>query len=396
MVKKTDFNAQVTEIEGKIPSISGLATDSALTSVENKIPDISSLVKKTDYNTKISDIEKKIIGRNHDKYITTPEFNTLAADVFNARVAPQTDLIRKPEFDFKLKCISDRVTKNKTKHLLVENELKKLHKFDAAYFRGKSHFEEDGTQNYLVFQPIYRYFRRIIGVGSGNYIYFRKFIGFSDERLNSNTASNYKITPELSYNGTKIRLEFNGSCLKQDKVTYNHGKIVNIYIVYEISKNYSISTYPTLENCLFGAVSLTKNADIDKYKYAGYGIGFERNGELSFGNGFGRNVVVFACDLSSSVHNSNKKDNILVLGKDFVQGINGTTIYSEKSYSINFTENNKKFCLSLHYNGANSYLCVTGTEIQKFKGKDSQIVTTPLFLGNFSKSVSVDNMKKQD
>ena len=88
----------------------------------------------------------------------------------------------------------------------------------------------------------------------------------SYERLNFNTASNYKITPELSYYGTKIRVEFNGSCLKQDKVMYNHGKIVNIYIVYEISKNYSISTYPTLENCLFGAVSLTKNADIDKYK----------------------------------------------------------------------------------------------------------------------------------
>ena len=141
----------------------------------------------------------------------------MAADVFNARLAAQTYLTRKPEFDFKLKGISDRVTKNNTKHLLVENELKKLQKLDAAYFRGKSHFEEDGTQNYLVFQPIYRYFRRIIGVGSSNYIYFWKSIGLSDERLNSNTASNYKTTPELSY-GTKIRVEFNGSYLKQDKV----------------------------------------------------------------------------------------------------------------------------------------------------------------------------------
>ena len=178
----------------------------------------------------MSDIEKKIIDHNHDKYITTPEFNTMEADVFNARLAAQTDLIRKPEFDFKLKDISDRVTKNKTKHLLVENELKKPQKFDAAYFRGKSHFEEDGTQNYLVFQPMYRYFRRIIGVSSGNYIHFWKSIGLSDERINSNTASNHRVTPELSYYGTKIRVEFNGSCLKQDKVTYNHGKIVNIYI----------------------------------------------------------------------------------------------------------------------------------------------------------------------
>ena len=88
----------------------------------------------------------------------------------------------------------------------------------------------------------------------------------SDERLNFNTAFNYKLNPELSCYGTKIRVEFNGSCLKQDKVMYNHGKIVNIYTVYEISKNHSISTYPTLEDCLFGAVSLTKNADIDKYK----------------------------------------------------------------------------------------------------------------------------------
>ena len=81
-----------------------------------------------------------------------------------------------------------------------------------------------------------------------------------DENLDSITASNYKITPELSFYGTKAKVEFNGSCFKQDKVTYNHGTIVNIYIVYEIDQNYSISSYPTLENCLFGAVSLTKNA----------------------------------------------------------------------------------------------------------------------------------------
>ena len=116
----------------------------------------------------------------------------------------------------------------------------------------------------------------------------------SDEGLNSNTVSNYKITPELSFYGIKTKLEFNGSCLKQDKVTYNHGKIINKLIVYEISKNYSIPSYPTLENRLFGAVSLTKNANIDQYKYSGYGIGFDRKGEFSFGRrGFGRNCIIF-------------------------------------------------------------------------------------------------------
>ena len=98
------------------------------------------MVKKTDYNTKICDIEKKITDHNHDKYITTPEFNTLGADVFNSRLAAQTDLIRKPEFDFELKGISDRVIKNKTKHLLVENDLKNIKNTWFKLFWGQKLF----------------------------------------------------------------------------------------------------------------------------------------------------------------------------------------------------------------------------------------------------------------
>ena len=178
----------------------------------------------------------------------------------------------------------------------------------------------------------------------------------SDGRINSITISNYSITPELSHYGTKTKVKFSGSCLKQDKATYSHGTIVNTYIVYEISKNYNINSYPTLENCLFGAVSLTKHVDIVQYKYSGYGIGFDRKKEFSLGsNGFGRNVMIFGADISSSVHTNNKTRNILVFGKDFAQGLDNTTIYAEKLYSIDFTENNKKFFLSLHYNGANSY-----------------------------------------
>ena len=98
--------------------------------------------------------------------------------------------------------------------------------------------------------------------------------------------------------------------------------------------------------------------------------------------------------MSSSSQANSKENNILLLGKDFVQGTNGTTIYAKKLYSINFTENNKNFCLSLHCNVANSYLFVNGTEIHKFKAKDSEIVASPLCLGNISKDFSVDNMKK--
>ena len=99
-----------------------------MTAVKNKISDACSPVKKTDYNAKISEIKNKVNDHNHDKYITTPEFNNMAADVFKAKSAVQTDLIRKPDFELKLKSISDRVTENKAKCLLVANELKKTTK----------------------------------------------------------------------------------------------------------------------------------------------------------------------------------------------------------------------------------------------------------------------------
>ena len=113
------------------------------------------------------------------------------------------------------------------------------------------------------------------------------------------------LIQKVSYYSSKARLEFRGSCLKQDKSTFNHGKIVNIYIVYELDKTY-VKTHPTLVNCLFGAVSITKNADIDKNKYSGYGIGFDRSSVYSFGNGSGRNVIIFGVDMSSSVDIDNK------------------------------------------------------------------------------------------
>ena len=97
--------------------------------------------------------------------------------------------------------------------------------------------------------------------------------------------------------------------------------------------------------------------------------------------------------ISSSAHTDNKKKDILVLGIGPTQGLE-QTLTVEKMYSINFTVTNIKFCLSLHYNGANSYLFVNGTEIYKFKAKDSEIVASPLCLGNISKDWSTDNMKK--
>ena len=152
-------------------------------------------------------------------------------------------------------------------NLLVRNELKKLKTFDSSYFIGKSHFEEDGTQNYLVFQPINKYFKVITNT---DYISSWKSKGLSAESIKPPTTSDNSLTPVLNYYGTKTRVKFTGSCLQQPKLSYTHGTIVNIYIVYELSASSSYTGNPTLKNLLFGAVTLNKNADIDKYEYSAY------------------------------------------------------------------------------------------------------------------------------
>ena len=133
----------------------------------------------------------------------------------------------------------------------------------------------------------------------------------SDETIKPPVTSDNSLTPFIDYVGDKIKLKFNGSCLKQPKLQYTHGTIVNIYIIYELGASGSNDNGPTLKHCLFGAITLTKNAKIDKYGYSGYGIGFDRKSSFSFpGGGFGQNVLIFGVDMSSSAHIDNKKKDI--------------------------------------------------------------------------------------
>ena len=125
LAKKVDYNTKITEIESKIPDVCSLVTKTALNTVENQILDISSLVEKTDYNTKITEIEKKLTNHNHDKYITTPEFNTLAADVFNARLA-QANLVTKTDFDNSAQVLIVKSQQIKRKMSLLKTNLKSL------------------------------------------------------------------------------------------------------------------------------------------------------------------------------------------------------------------------------------------------------------------------------
>ena len=215
--------------------------------------------------------------------------------------------------------LNRKITQNKSKHLLVENELNKLKTFDSGYFIGKSHFEEDGTQNYLVFQPINKYFKVITNT---DYVSSWKCKGLSAESIKPPTTSVNSLTPILNYFSTKTRVKFAGSCLKQPQISYSHGKVVNIYIVFELGASSSHGNDPSLKNCLFGAVSLTKNADIDNNGYSGYKIEIDRRGSFSFpGGGIGQNLLIFGVDMSFSAHNDNKKKDILALGIGPTQGL---------------------------------------------------------------------------
>ena len=310
-ILKSDYDADKTKLENKIPNISKLATKAALNAIENKIPDVSNLVKKSDYGTKIKDIE--------NKYITTTEFNKLASDAVNARIV-QANLVKKTDFD---------------------NKIIPLAK-EFSYFHGKNYFDEDGNQNYYIFQPISKYLK-VANVNDINYILSWKSRELSDMKIESIKTSNYSLNQRIATcHMSKIKIKFDGSFSHRFPPTVIYGNIVNIYIVYEITSDYKDINYPTLENCLFGSVKLTKNSDIDKNRYSGYGIGFDRETSFLFGNEVGKNVIIFGVDMNSSSKINNRKKDILILGKGPTQGLEHT-LNAEKLYSVNFTKKIQNF-----------------------------------------------------
>ena len=178
-----------------------------------------------------------------------------------------------------------------------------------SYYRGKQYFDEgSGKQNYLVFLPMGKYFKLNSVVGVIDCVLSWQSKGLSNKSIKPPTTSDNSLTPELNYYGTNIRVKFTRSCLKQSDHIFTRKKVVNIYIVYELAASSSHDSDPTIKNCLFGAVTLTKNADIEKYKYSGYDIGFDRRSSFSFNRGgFGQNVLIFGADMSTSIHIDNKK-----------------------------------------------------------------------------------------
>ena len=223
-----------------------------------------------------------------------------------------------------------------------------------------------------------------------------------------NGIKNTKNEAPILKNDEKMYVYLKGSHLQQhNALTLNNDhvvdkNVVNIYIVYKLDPITSRDTTFTIQNALFGAMQITKNADTRKYNYKGYGICFDESEEFTHvrkrGNfndtTDGRNVIIFGVDMSFSKHANNKINNIYVMGKDYTQKINDTTIYAEKIYYRNFTDPGKKFVLSLHYNGNNSYLYANGNQELKFKAKTDQLVKEKLCLGNLSDQWTTSESEK--
>ena len=209
--------------------------------------------------------------------------------------------------------------------------------------------------------------------------------------------------PNLKNEG-RMHVYLSGNYFKQDRTRIpNNSNAINIYCVYKLDPIASIrDTTFTIQNALFGAMQITKNADTSKYDYKGYGICFDESSKFCHTiteAGFShttdtRSVLIFGADMSFSVHKTNRANNIYLMGTGLTQGIHDTTLYAEKNFYRNFTDPGKKFILSLHYNGDDSYLFVNGRQELKFKCKTDQLVKKKLRIGNLSDEWTTSESEK--
>ena len=232
----------------------------------------------------------------------------------------------------------------------------------ASYFRGKNYFDgNDGAQNSLVFQTMQKHFNLI----NGNQIDKWNSKGLSNQYLDTfgttgDVVLNKPIKP------MHVIFKGKGTLVQRENDVITGEPITNIYIIYKTSPKTSNSNF-VFRNCLFGAIKITNttNSDTDRWQYSGYAIGFDSTVSFTHPDD-GKNVediVVFGAYMTDSTHATNQTQSFLVLGRGLIQKINDATIHAEKMYSPNFTVDNKIFCLSLHYNGDNSYLFVNSREI---------------------------------
>ena len=362
------FNTKSTELENKIKD--------AVTKANTVESDLNDYPKKTDVANDITTIK--------NDYVTNASLISRLNDLKSQHIANE------------VKTIDHKTKKNASDILGFESRLKQKEDIvdevqrENALTSGRDYYRD---KIYLLYECkafSFKYTNNKINLWKSNEI--NNYTSDSDmDDVSKGTAD----LPSLVDNGG-MSVKLAGAYFKQTKLIHpNNNNVINIYIVYKIEPIFRLSDY-TVQNALFDGVKITKNAtDTLKHKYEGYGICFDEGGTFSKGGiNNGRNVLIFGVHENSLVHANNKANNIYVMGDLFVQGINDATLYAEKIYSQNFTAVNKKFVLSLHYNGDDSYLFANGKQELKFKAKDNQIVKEILCLGNISDDWTTANAEK--
>ena len=370
----SDFNTKSTELESKIKD-ADIITKSAVTKANNIKSDLNDYAKKTDVANDITTIK--------NDYVTNVSLTSRLNDLKSQHIASE------------IKTIDDKTKKNPSDILAFESRLKQ--KEDTI----------NESESGLSFNRGFFYYLQ-----KNHLLYEFKSNSFNTTNINKITT--WKSTGSLGNNMIAVKngsgdlpklelvdgyyVHLSGNHFQQIKEDMSNNIGTSVYCVYKLdSISSSRDDTFTVQNALFGAMQITKNADTSKYKYKGYGICFDEGGSFSKGNiSNGKNVLIFGVHESSLVHQNNKANNIYVMGDLFVQGINDTTLYAEKIYSQNFTQPNKKFVLSLHYNYDNdSYLFVNGKQELKFKTKTGQLLLEKLCIGNLSDDWTTSESEKR-
>ena len=360
-------------------------------------------------NTKASTIRSDLTGYAKKSVVPT-NITAIKNDyVTNASLTSQLNNLKSQHRATEVMGIDNKTKKNANDILALENKLQQKedtineNEIGLSIFRGFFFYLQ---QSHLVYECKVDSFnfdnKKVLKWKSTG------IFNYSDYYSMKDIEDTKKEMPILK-NDERMYVYLQGSHFQQNNVLTSNNdhvinsNVINIYIVYKLDPIASIrDTTFTIQNVLFGAMQITKNADTSKYDYKGYGICFDESQQFTHvrkkGNfndtTLARNVIIFGVDMSFSKHANNKAINIYVMGKYYVQKTDDTTIYAEKMYYRNFTEPGKKFVLSLHYNGNDSYLFVNGWQELKFKAKTDQLVKEKLYLGNLSDQWTTSESEK--
>ena len=426
-VTRTKFSAdtnalddKIDGVEKQIPDISGLATKTSLndylktSTFNSKVTEVESKIKDTDIIAKSANTNANTIRSNLTTYAkkadVATDITTIKNDyVTNASLSSQLNDLKSQHTATDVTGIDNKTKKNASDILALENKLTQKEDTINENERGLSF--NRGFFFYL--QQSHLVYERKVGSFSFNNKNISKWestgvFNSSDYYSMNGIKNTENEIPILKHDG-RLYVYLQGNHFQHNVLTSNNDHVldknlINIYIVYKLDPLASTrdKSY-TIQNALFGAMQITKNAtDYDKNNYKGYGICFDERSEFGHAITEGghahttdaRNVLIFGANMSFSVHTTNRANHIYLMGTGLIQGINDTMIYVEKNFYRNFTDFGKKFALSLHYNGDNSYFFVNGRQELKFKAKTDQLVKEKLCIGNLSDQWTASESEK--